>query len=474
VRPCPAVLTPLLLVCGLGSGLPAAAQETSSKGYIEMPKADDGAWVLTAATGSGRNWGTTEFVRHLALVSREWKRRHPKGPFVRIGDMSKPDGSNFPPHKTHKDGLTADIFTTPKNVCHVNYPDQNLTLELAQLFYDYGAKQILYNGSKVTEALAVARKWPKHDNHFHVVINPSRVPAEGAPLLIPGAGVADGAWVSRADLDETGSNLALDWQLLGGARLKGVRIVFDDLDDSNGVLHDSEQQKLKKPRYVVPLVLDDGKSYRWRLEVETSKGTKASLAWQTLRVDRVPPTVTAIGPKDDAEHNAAPVLRWTFAKPGVGQARYRIELDGDSNHRKVAKALGPFKGTAGLHTLDAKAAKLKRVKRYFWRVIAIDAHGNEGASGWETFRTGRRFGKPVAAGDEPGAKRDSGARSGTVTASLNMRSGPGTKHSVTTVLSKGTPVKILSEADGWLQIRAKAANGKAVTGFVSGKFVRTH
>jgi hypothetical protein len=450
-------------------GTSALGQETSTKGYIEMPKADDGAWVLTSRTGSGRNWGTPNFVRHLALVANEWKRRHPKGPFLRIGDMSKPDGSTFPPHKTHKDGLTADIFTTPKNVCHVNYPDQGLTLELAQLFYDYGAKQILYNGTKVVEALAVARKWPKHDNHFHVVINPARVPVEGAPLVIPGTSVADGAWVSRTALDETLSNLVLHWRLLGGARLKGVRVIFDDMQDDNGVLHDSEQQRLRKPRYEVPVALEDGRAYRWRLEVETSKGALAKLGWQTLRADLIAPSVTALGPKDDLESDAPPTLRWRFAKSGAAQARYRIELDGDSNHRKVATRLGPFNGAAGKHTLDPKTAKLKRVKRYFWRVIGVDAHGNEGASGWETFKTGRQFGKPAK---DP-ALKTGGSRSGTVTAALNMRAGPGTQHAVTTVLSKGSEVKVVGEADGWLEVKTQAG-GKTVTGFVSKKFVRVN
>jgi hypothetical protein len=172
----------------------------------------------------------------------------------------------------------------------------------------------------------------------------------------------------------------------------------------------------------------------------------------------------------------APTLRWRYEKSGVPQAGYRIELDGDSNHRKVATRLGPFKGSTAEHTLDAKA--LKRVKRYFWRVIAIDAHGNEGASAWETFKTSRVYGKakqqsapgkktgPSGSGDAPAAK------AGTVTAALNMRAGPGTQHAVTTVLRKGSAVRVLGEQSGWLEVEAKSPNGKLVRGFVSKKFVR--
>ena len=221
--------------CLIGAALACApalrAQEegdVSPAGYIEMP-ADD-AYVLTSPSGSGHNWGRPVFVRYLTLVAREWLRRHPEGPRLRIGDMSKPDASNFPPHKTHKDGLTADLFTTPQNVCHVNFPDQSLSVELAELLHELGAKQILYNGQKVIDAVPVAQRWPQHDDHFHVVIDPNRVPPDGELVLLPARDSASGGWITSTDLDEDRCGLELAWRVLGQARIQSVRVVFDDRD----------------------------------------------------------------------------------------------------------------------------------------------------------------------------------------------------------------------------------------------------
>ena len=50
-------------------------------------------------------------------------------------------------------------------------------------------------GTKVVDNVPVAQKYPKHDDHFHVVIDPSRVPAEGALLILPRADRKDGGWV---------------------------------------------------------------------------------------------------------------------------------------------------------------------------------------------------------------------------------------------------------------------------------------
>jgi hypothetical protein len=446
----------------LGVAAPASAQEVSPKGYIEMPQADDGAWVLTAPPGSGRNWGKPVFVRYLALVAREWKRRHPDLPRLRIGDMSKPDGSSFPPHKTHKDGLTADIFTSPKNICHVSYPNQEHTLELAEIMVAFGAKQILYNGELVISK-TIAKKWPKHDNHFHIVIDPNRVPADGAPLLIPGGPYTDGAWVPRRALEDDGTGLELSWNVLGGAKLKHWQVVVER-QGADAPLHDSGPLKRNPGRYRLPVALEDGQTYRWKVTVTTAAGETVDSGWETVQTDFQTPEVAALGPSGEEEVGAPVRLRWRFTKPGVAQRRYRIELDGDSNHRKIKKALGPFDGTAGEHAVEVKA--LKRNKRYFWRVVAEDAHGNEGASAWQAFRTGRRYGlEPAGEGPKP---QSGSKRSGSVDASaLNVRSGPSTGNPVVTVLKRGAEVQILGETNGWLEV--VAPDGKR--GYVSKRYV---
>lgn len=434
----------------------AAPPDESPVGYIEMPASEDGTWVLASPPGSGHNWGKPVFIRYLVMVATEWRRRHPDGPVLRLGDLSKPDASTFPPHKTHKDGLTADVFTTrPANICHVNYEDQHLTLELAQLMFDLGARQILYNGKLVIREIPVAQKWPKHDDHFHVVIDPARVPAEGMLLVLAEPGSRGGDWVGSDRLAEDGTDLELGWRVVGQAALRNAVVEVDDLDDANGVLHTSDPLRRAEPGYRLPIALTDGQRLRWRVTLELRSGETVGLGWQALRVDLQPPAVTVTAPEAEAEVDAPPQLRWTYAKADTPQARYRVEVDKDPDHRRVWTTLGPFESATTSHTLAG--VRLRKGRTYHWRVVVTGAHGNEVATDWRRFKTSNRF---------------DGSRHGTVAAdTLNLRRGPGTQHRVVTSLSRGTRLQVEAERDGWLQVVAPGPRGKKVRGFVSKKYV---
>ena len=205
--------------------------------FIEMPPATDGEYVTASSIGTpgrGRHWGTPEMIRHLILVAREWKKRHPEGPVLRIGDISKPNGGHFPPHKTHQDGLAVDITTFPNNVCHVSWNKQELTLELAELFVHFGARQILYNHAAVHKKVAVAQPYPKHDDHFHVVINPANVPKDGVPVVVAGKDSRAGVVIGKERLKSGGRGLVLSAELLGGT-VRGLkyRLRVDDTEDGD-------------------------------------------------------------------------------------------------------------------------------------------------------------------------------------------------------------------------------------------------
>lgn len=465
----------LLSLLPMTAAQAAPPDDESPLGYIEMPVSEDGTWVLSASPGSGRNWGTPTFIRHLMLVAREWRRRHPEGPVLRLGDLSKPDGTDFPPHKTHKDGLTADIFTSPRNICHVDFEDQDLTLELAQLFHDYGARQILYNGAKVVETVPVAQRWPKHDDHFHVVIDPARVPADGEVLVMPEGGSKDGAVVASSRLQADLTGLELTWRILGQARLKSYRVLFDDLDDA-ATLHDSGPLKTARTSYAVPVALEHGKAYRWKVELDVGAEAPIGFGWQRLTTDLVPPTVEVVSPRDDARLSEAPTLAWRYRKPGVAQAGFRIELDADSSHRKVSATLGPFAGAVERYALQG--VPLKRGRRYFWRVIVTDASGNDGVSEWQTFMFERVLigskpnGPNEPSGPTPPPADEPARRGGVVNAdSLNLRGGPGTEHDVVLTLRRGTPVTILGEPSAdWFEVETPGPSGP-VRGFVSRRFI---
>jgi hypothetical protein len=428
-------------------------------GYIEMPASTDGTYLLGSAPGSGHNFGKPEFIRHLALVAREWHRRHPDLPRICIGDMSHRDASDFPPHKTHKDGLTADIVTKPVNICHIKYENHEHQIELAELFVAYGARQILFNGDAVVQKVKVAQKYELHDDHFHVVVDPKRVPEDGKVFVAPEADRADGAVFGGAELDKEGKGLKLRWLVLGGAeRVKSFRVWFDDTDDENGVLWDPGAQKAPRAEAKpgepqasrgencvrVPLAVEDGKRYRWKLELELASGEKPGFGWQLIRADLLPPVVSLEGPADGAPVERTPRLEWRFEKSHAEQATFAIELS-DKKGGRILATIGPLPGKETAFVPEATPFEAGR--HYAWRVRASDAHGNEAVTDWRAFKVASsfRFVPP----------------SGTARAACSMLAADG---SVAGKLKKGDEVLVVGEVD--TRYVVAAASGKA-QGFVA-------
>lgn len=357
-----------------------------AQGYVEMPAPTDGSYTLASPVGSGHNFGRPEFIRFLLLVAREWHKRHPELPKLCVGDMSHKDASDFPPHKTHKDGLTADIVTRPVNICDVKYENTAAQIELAELFESMGARQILFNGDAVVAKIKIAQKYDKHDDHYHVVADPKRIPDDGKPVLLPVAELADGASFGGAELDHAGKGLRLAWHLVAGAseKVKSVHAWLAETGDSGATLWDSGPQKPGKDSSLrVPVPVEDGKKYRWRLEVELASGV-ASFDWQTITADLRGPAVAAEAPVEGGLVATAPRVSWRFEKTGAEQASFVLELS-DRKGGKLLASIGPIAGKETSYALDA--TPLARDRTTFWRVRARDVRGNEGVSEWRSFKT---------------------------------------------------------------------------------------
>ena len=74
----------LALFMILHSSVDASAAETSESplGFLEMPEAKNGEWILKSPYGSGNAWGRPEMIRYLQLVCAEWHRRYPNAPTI--------------------------------------------------------------------------------------------------------------------------------------------------------------------------------------------------------------------------------------------------------------------------------------------------------------------------------------------------------------------------------------------------------
>jgi LysM repeat protein len=154
-------------------------------------------------------WGTTKAVRAIQTAISEYKRRHPKGPKVHVGDISKRGGGKFPPHISHQHGRDVDMgyVLTGKDADETKFRGANAknldvartwalvkafvdTDEVTYIFMDYRIQKLLYeyaleHGVKEDtldelfqyprgrgRSHGIIRHWKGHSNHFHVRFRP--------------------------------------------------------------------------------------------------------------------------------------------------------------------------------------------------------------------------------------------------------------------------------------------------------------
>jgi LysM repeat protein len=154
-------------------------------------------------------WGTTKTVRAIQTAVSEYKRRHPKGPKVHVGDISKRGGGKFPPHISHQHGRDVDMgyVLTGKDADETKFRSANAknldvartwalvkafvdTDEVTYIFMDYRIQKLLYEHALergVSEdtldelfqyprgrgrSHGIIRHWKGHGNHFHVRFRP--------------------------------------------------------------------------------------------------------------------------------------------------------------------------------------------------------------------------------------------------------------------------------------------------------------
>ncbi|MBI3270371.1 MAG: penicillin-insensitive murein endopeptidase [Planctomycetes bacterium] len=429
-------------------------------GYVLMPPASDGTYRVSTGAGDNRHWGRPETVRMLVLVAREWHRRHGAKAVLDIGDISRRDGGPFPPHVTHRDGLNIDITTSPANLCHIDYADQELSLELARLFFHYGAEQILYNGKYVQSQQKGVTQWPKHDDHFHVIVDPKKVPAEGEPLLVADADSLDGSALgpARTRQDKPGGpyKFTLAWRVLGvpDRWQREYRVVFDtDTDETNGFLYDSGRMTGGGGSQLVTAALENEKDYWWRVVV-TGPAGPLTLAWQKLRTDFTPPVIELKGPAEGEDIAENPLLAWT-CDAATRQAAFRVQLTTDATQKRIGPDSGELAATDAEYRVKGQLA---RGRPYWWRVSVHDGHGNRAWSAWRSFKVGEKY---AWLGDI-----------GTVTSEeLNLREGPGDRKDVLLKLKQGARVYVVGRKDEWLQVVVVDGN-RRLTGFVSEKYVK--
>jgi hypothetical protein len=440
-----------------GFYLIATAQEASPKGYIEMPLAKDGSYIFNGKPGDNRRWGKPETIKSLMLVAREWNRKYQGKYKIRIGDISKKDGSDFPPHKTHKDGLRIDITTSP-NICHITFKDQSITTELAQLFVRFGAWRIYYNHPNVITSVKEVKPLEKHDDHFHVEIDPKKVPQNEGPFVIAAPPVAENGWVGSLHAKKEGEGwmgTRLEWAYLGADALWQKSFQVDLSDEKETILHSSKVTESSKLFYRLAYPLEDEKNYKWRVNVVGKNNQTLTTGWIPFRTDFTPPQVSGISPKKDEEMDSRPTFTWKYEDSQSKQHSFILELDKDDDHTKLIWRSAQEISAKEEFTLPMD---LPTQKTYYWRVIVFDGRGNSAMSDWISFHVDK--------------KKKIKLTPATVNSkSLNLRKGPGTSHGVVCKLSQGQKVYIVEKQNDWLKVRFQSGNS-IMEGYVHKDYVK--
>ncbi len=123
-----------------------------------------------------RRYGTALLVRRLVTTGKWWQSRHPNGPRLGIGDLSRTDGGRLDNHVSHQNGLDADIRLPRRDGVEgrsnpANY-DQAKTQELVNFLVSQGAEYVFYGPSlQVSGPAGRVMVWPNHDDHLHVRFN---------------------------------------------------------------------------------------------------------------------------------------------------------------------------------------------------------------------------------------------------------------------------------------------------------------
>ncbi|MBJ7313071.1 penicillin-insensitive murein endopeptidase [Rugamonas sp. CCM 8940] len=150
-------------------------QPQDSRHYFMLPQAPQDAGYYTYGQMKGKpsngayQYATASMITAILWVEREWQTMD--GRKFGVGDISLTGGLANKDHKTHRSGLEVDIRPMRKDGKHepcrwwdAEY-DHDATEKLIELFCINSPVILIYfNGPN----LPVVRKWPKHDDHFHL------------------------------------------------------------------------------------------------------------------------------------------------------------------------------------------------------------------------------------------------------------------------------------------------------------------
>lgn len=144
-----------------------------SRGFFVLPQAPEEASYYTYGTPSGgrSQYAHPKMLTFLFLLEHQWASIDNRK--LGVGNISLADGTQFPPHRSHRSGLEVDIRPIrkdgkylPVRYCESQY-DRKATTELVKLMYQTGmVKRVFFNDLLIPNVIRMAG----HDNHLHIEV----------------------------------------------------------------------------------------------------------------------------------------------------------------------------------------------------------------------------------------------------------------------------------------------------------------
>ena len=89
--------------------LPIAPPSAGDSAAVDVPLPTNGRGYYSYSLVANTQYGRKQTIDALVRIGEAWFGRYPSGPKIGIGHISIKGGGDFPPHKSHRDGVDVDI-----------------------------------------------------------------------------------------------------------------------------------------------------------------------------------------------------------------------------------------------------------------------------------------------------------------------------------------------------------------------------
>lgn len=154
--------------------VPPVASSDPTRIDTVLPESGRGYTTYKREQGGADQFGRASTIRNLLALSEAWAERHPMGPRLQFGDISRRGGGPFAPHGAHRRGIEVDMRPItnngreePTSILVASYSHER-TRELVELIRAlFPGVKIFFNDERLIKA-KLTNFLAKHDDHLHL------------------------------------------------------------------------------------------------------------------------------------------------------------------------------------------------------------------------------------------------------------------------------------------------------------------